>query len=306
MAIPDYQTVMLPLLRRLGDGNCRVFKEVTAALADEFGLTPEERVHLLPSGGTLTFSSRVGWAKTYMKKAGLLAQPKRGLVEITKAGREVLASNPARIDVAYLERFPSFQQFRAIGKERVDNEAHGGETSGELTPDEVIERAFRSSRDALADELLERVKNCTPAYFEALVVQLLIKMGYGGSREEAGSAVGQTGDGGIDGVINEDRLGLDAIYVQAKRWDGRSVGPDDIRGFIGALDNKEGAHKGVFITTSAFTQSAIDTAKKSRSYKIVLIDGQRLADLMIEHDLGVSVAASYQLKRIDSDFFVED
>lgn len=304
MAIPDYQTVMLPLLRRLGDGNCRVFKEVTADLADEFDLTQEERAHLLPSGGTLTFSSRVGWAKTYLKKAGLLVQPKRGLVEITKAGREVLASNPPRIDVVYLERFPSFQEFRAIGKERV--EAQGAETSGELTPDEVIERAFRSSRDALADELLERVKNCTPAYFETLVVQLLIKMGYGGSREEAGSAVGQTGDGGIDGVINEDRLGLDAIYVQAKRWDGRSVGPEDIRGFIGALDNKEGAHKGVFITTSAFTQSAIDTAKKSRSYKIVLIDGQRLADLMIEHDLGVSVAASYQLKRIDSGFFVED
>lgn len=243
-----------------------------------------------------------------MKKAGLIAQPKRGHVEITAGGREVLATNPARIDVSYLEIFPSFVEFRAAGRDKAEDVGAKQleEVVAQLTPDEIMEGAFRSSREALADELLDRIKNCTPAYFERIVVQLLIKMGYGGSREEAGQAVGQTGDGGIDGVINEDRLGLDAIYVQAKRWDGRSVGPEDIRGFIGALDNKEGAHKGVFITTSAFTQSAVETAKKSRSYKIVLIDGQRLADLMIEHDLGVSVAATYRLKRIDSDFFQEE
>ena len=308
MAIPDYQTVMLPLLRRLGDGRLRIFKEVAEELADEFELTPEERAHLLPSGGTLTFASRVGWAKTYMKKAGLLIQPRRGYVQITEAGSAVLASDPPRINVAYLERFPSFLEFRAMGREKSGEGAGETEDSSavDLTPDEVIEKAYRRSRDALADEVLDRVKNCTPAYFERLVVQLLIRMGYGGSREEAGQAVGQTGDGGIDGVINEDRLGLDAIYVQAKKWDGRSVGPEDIRGFIGALDNKDGAHKGVFITTSTFTAAAVETAKRSRSYKIVLIDGQRLADLMIEHDLGVSPAATYQLKRIDSDFFIED
>lgn len=307
MAIPDYQTVMLPLLRRIGDGKLRLFKDVVAELADEFALTADERAHLLPSGGTLTFASRAGWAKTYMKKAGLLVQPRRGHVEITGAGKEVLASNPPRIDVEYLARFPSFLEFRLSGKDKADSiDSAQDKSAGELTPDEVIESAYRRSREALADELLDRVKNCTPAYFERLVVQLLIKMGYGGSREEAGQAVGQTGDGGIDGVINEDRLGLDAIYVQAKKWDGRSVGSEDIRGFIGALDNKEGAHKGVFITTSTFSPTAVETARKSRSYKLVLIDGKRLADLMIEHDLGVSAEATYQLKRIDSDFFVEE
>ena len=306
MPIPDYQSVMLPLLRRLSDGKLRLFKDVIAELADEYGLTPEERAHLLPSGGTLTFASRVGWAKTYMKKAGLLVQPRRGYVEITATGREVLASAPTRIDVQYLERFPSFVEFRTLTRDKTEAGEAADERPAELTPDEILEAAYRRSRDALADDLLDRIKNCTPAYFERVVVQLLIKMGYGGSREEAGQAVGQTGDGGIDGVINEDRLGLDAIYVQAKKWDGRSVGPEDIRGFIGALDNKDGAHKGVFITTSTFTAAAVETAKRSRSYKIVLIGGQRLADLMIEHDLGVSPAATYELKRIDSDFFVED
>jgi len=306
MAIPDYQTFMLPLLQRLSDGSTRVLKDVISELADEFKLTPEDRAELLPSGGTLTFASRAGWAKTYLKKAGLVSQPKRGLVQVTQTGKEVLEKNPSRIDVAYLEQFPLFVEFRTTGKERLTGlqESQVGLISPELTPDEVIESAYRRSRDALADEVLERVKSCSPAYFERLVVQLLIKMGYGGSRQEAGEAVGRTGDGGLDGIINEDRLGLDAIYLQAKRWEG-SVGEGPIRDFKGALDAK-GAQKGVFITTSAFTSSAAQAARTSRSYKIVLIDGQRLADLMIEHDLGVSVAATYHLKRIDSDFFTDE
>ncbi len=305
MAIPDYETLMLPLLKRLGDGQVRVLRDVIAALADEFKLSDEERAQLLPSGGTLTFASRVGWAKTYMKKAGLLMQPKRGTVQITSAGQSVLNSQPQDLDSKYLDRFDSFVVFRNAGRGS-GNQLQPLQTAlpSDQTPDEVMEAASSQLRAALSDEVLERIKSCPPVFFERLVVQLLIRMGYGGSREEAGRAVGRSGDGGIDGVINEDRLGLDAIYLQAKRWEG-SVGEGQVRDFKGALDAK-GAQKGVFITTSSFTSSAIAAAQNSRSYKIVLIDGARLADLMIEHDLGVSVAATYQLKRIDSDFFADE
>lgn len=305
MAIPDYEAVMLPLLKQLADGQVRVLRDVIATLADEFKLSDEECAQLLPSGGTLTFASRVGWAKTYMKKAGLLAQPKRGTVQITSAGQTVLNSQPQQLDSKYLERFDSFMAFRNAG--RVDPGQPVPQQvvlPKDQTPDEVMETASSQLRAALADEVLDRVKACPPAFFERLVVQLLIRMGYGGSREEAGRAMGRSGDGGIDGIINEDRLGLDAIYLQAKRWDG-SVGAGEIRDFKGALDAK-GAQKGVFITTGNFTPAAREAASISRSYKIVLIDGARLADLMIEHDLGVSVAATYQLKRIDSDFFADE
>ncbi len=296
---------MLPLLRQLADGQVRVLRDVVGDLATEFQLTDEERTQLLPSGGTLTFASRVSWAKTYMKKAGLLIQPKRGMVQITPAGKAVLDSPPPVLDSKYLERFESFMAFRNAGK----NEAGLPQPlqavlPTDQTPDEVMESASSQLRAALADEVLDRVKACPPAFFERIVVQLLIRMGYGGSREEAGRAMGRSGDGGIDGIINEDRLGLDAIYLQAKRWEG-SVGAGEIRDFKGALDAK-GAQKGVFITTGSFTAAAREAASVSRSYKIVLIDGARLADLMIEHDLGVSVAATYQLKRIDSDFFADE
>ena len=310
MAIPDYQTLMLPLLRKLSDGRTRIIKEVTAELADEFQLTADERIALLPSGGSQTFFNRVSWAKTYLKKAGLVSQLKRGAVEITPAGRAVLENPPARIDINYLGQFPEFVEFKAVGKDRTSQSSENPAQQQlqaalpELTPDEVIESAYGRHWDALAEEVIERVKNCSPSYFERLVVQLLIKMGYGGSRQEAGEALGRSGDGGIDGIINEDRLGLDAIYLQAKRWEG-SVGEGPIRDFKGALDAK-GAQKGVFITTSTFTPAALLAARTSRSYKIVLIDGARLAELMIEHDLGVSIAASYHLKRIDSDFFTDD
>lgn len=305
MAIPDYETLMLPLLKRLSDGKVRVLKDVMAELADEFKLSADERAQLLPSGGTLTFASRVGWAKTYMKKAGLLTQPKRGTVEISSLGMDVLKRAPSRIDGRYLEQFPLFLEFKNASNARSNSMEVIESPSGahDLTPDEVIEIAYRKSMAALGDDVLERVKSCSPAYFERLVVQLLIKMGYGGSREEAGRAVGKSGDGGIDGIINEDRLGLDAIYVQAKRWEG-VVGRPEIMKFVGALAGQR-ATKGVFITTSGFTQEAKDYAINSQ-YKVVLIDGPRLADLMIEHDLGVSVAATYQLKRIDSDFFADE
>lgn len=305
MAIPDYETLMHPLLSRLADEQTRVVKDVVAQLADEFKLTLEERAQLLPSGGTLTFASRVGWAKTYLKKAGLVQQPKRGLVQITDQGKAALAQQPVRIDVGFLEQFSSFLDFRNSSREKPISTRLNDvlPLPSDLTPDEVIEAAYQRSISALADEVLERVKACSPIYFERLVVQLLIQMGYGGSREEAGKAVGRSGDGGIDGVINEDRLGLDAIYLQAKRWS-NVVGRPDIQQFVGALAGQR-ATKGVFISTSRFTQEAKDYAANSQ-YKVVLIDGERLAELMIEHDLGVSVAATYQLKRIDSDFFNEE
>lgn len=307
MAIPDYETLMLPLLVRLGDGHERVLKELQQELANDFKLSAEERAQLLPSGGTLTFHSRVGWAKTYLKKAGLVLQPKRGNVQITPAGQAVLWERPERIDVGYLERFPSFLEFRTKTKDKADLAAPAVQPNlpmVEMTPDEVIEAEYQRSIAALADEVLDRVRSCSPLYFERLVVQLMIKMGYGGSREEAGRAVGRSGDGGIDGVINEDRLGLDAIYLQAKRW-ANNVGRPEIQQFVGALAGQR-ASKGVFITTSRFSQEARDYAASNSNYKVVLIDGERLADLMIEHDLGVSVAATYQLKRIDSDFFAEE
>ena len=303
--MPDYETLMHPLLSRLADEQIRVVKDVVAQLADEFKLTLEERAQLLPSGGTLTFASRVGWAKTYLKKAGLVQQPKRGLVQITDQGKAALAQQPVRIDVGFLEQFSSFLDFRNSSREKPISTRLNDvlPLPSDLTPDEVIEAAYQRSISALADEVLERVKACSPIYFERLVVQLLIQMGYGGSREEAGKAVGRSGDGGIDGVINEDRLGLDAIYLQAKRWS-NVVGRPDIQQFVGALAGQR-ATKGVFISTSRFTQEAKDYAANSQ-YKVVLIDGERLAELMIEHDLGVSVAATYQLKRIDSDFFNEE
>ena len=307
MAIPDYESLMQPLLQRLSDGRVRLIKDVVAELADDHQLTPEERSQLLPSGGTLTFASRVGWAKTYLKKAGLLIQPKRGFVQITDVGHSVLAKDAGHINTKYLDQFESFQVFRNAGK---DLPATNGllvppqvPLQTELTPDEIMEAAHARSLAALADEVLDRVKSCPPEFFERLVVRSLIQMGYGGSKAEAGRAVGKSGDGGIDGIINEDRLGLDAIYLQAKRWDG-VVGRPEIMKFVGALAGQR-ATKGVFITTSWFTQEAKDYAGSSQ-YKVVLIDGARLSDLMIEHNLGVSVVASYHLKRVDSDFFADE
>ncbi|MBY0454183.1 MAG: restriction endonuclease [Burkholderiaceae bacterium] len=307
MAIPDYESLMLPLLSRISDGKIYLLKEIVAEFAEIFELTPEEKLQLLPSGESLTFASRVGWAKTYLKKAGLVQQPKRGFVQITELGQETLLQKPNQINKKFLEKFPTFLAFINTSKERSIASAPNTSTvpslAVDLTPDEVMDAAYQKSVLALADEVLDRIKACSPVYFERLVVQLLIKMGYGGSREEAGRTVGRSGDGGIDGIINEDRLGLDSIYLQAKRWEG-VVGRPEIMKFVGALAGQR-ATKGVFITTSWFTQEAKDYAASSQ-YKVVLIDGERLAYLMIEHDLGVSVAATYHLKRIDSDFFSEE
>ena len=304
MAVPDFQSLMLPLLRLAGDGMDHTFKDAVEAIAIEFSLTPEERNELLPSSSRTTlFYNRLAWAKTHMTMAGLLQAPRRGVFCITQRGRELLVSQLARIDMKTLQQFPEYERARRGDVQASVEPAMPAVAFNELTPEESIERAHLSLRKDLARELLESIMQCSPAFFELLIIKLMIKMGYGGRREEAGKAVGRSGDRGMDGIINEDRLGMDAIYLQAKRWEG-VIGRPEIMKFVGALAGQR-ATKGVFITTSWFTQDAKDYALSSQ-YKVVLIGGERLADLMIEHDLGVSVAATYQLKRIDSDFFSEE
>lgn len=303
MPIPDYQTLMLPLLRFAADGNDHTTREAVEVLATEFQLTPTERNALLPSGQQPIFNNRVGWANYYLKKAGLLESPRRGTLRITARGKQVLGENPARIDVKYLERFPEFIEFRDAS--RNNRETTGTETAAiatEQTPEETLELAHQRLRQSLAQDILSRILSCSPTFFERLVVELLVKMGYGGSRRDAGERIGQSGDGGIDGIIKEDRLGLDIIYIQAKRWQG-PIGRPEIQKFVGALQGQR-AKKGVFITTSSYTADAIDYASRIDT-KVVLIDGQLLANLMIDFDVGVSIAASYIVKRIDSDYFEE-
>jgi restriction system protein len=303
MPIPDYQTLMLPLLRFAGDGNDHTTREAVEVLATEFQLTPAERNELLPSGQQPIFSNRVGWANSYLKKAGLLESPRRGALRITARGKQVLGDNPARIDVKFLERFPEFIEFRdASRNNRETPTTESVAITTNQTPEEALELAYQSLRHSLAQDILSRILSCSPTFFERLVVELLVKMGYGGSRRDAGERIGQSGDGGIDGIIKEDRLGLDTIYIQAKRWQG-PVGRPEIQKFVGALQGQR-AKKGVFITTSSYTTDAIEYASRIDT-KVVLIDGQLLANLMIDFDVGVSVSASYIVKRIDSDYFEE-
>lgn len=303
MPIPDYQTCMLPLLRFAGDGADHTLREAVDILATEFLLTSAERAELLPSGQQAIFNNRIGWARSYLKKAGLLDSPKRSAFRITERGKSALAENPSRIDVKYLERFPEFIEFRKASRNSSEEKAESIIEATDKTPEEALETAHQSIRQGLAQEILARILACSPAFFESLVVELLVKMGYGGSRRDAGERIGQSGDGGIDGIIKEDRLGLDTIYIQAKRWQG-SVGRPEIQKFVGALQGQR-ARKGVFITSSTFTAEATEYASRIDT-KVVLIDGQHLANLMIDFDVGVSVAASYIVKRIDSDYFEEE
>jgi restriction system protein len=302
MSIPDYQSIMLPLLKFASDRLEHSLRETIEALADKFGLTGEERSELLPSGQQAVFDNRVGWARTYLKKAGLLETTRRGYYKITERGQEVLRKNPAKIDAAFLRQFPEFVEFQRPKKERADG-SEDQESNETQTPEEAIETAYQRVRQGLAVELLQTIKDHSPAFFERLVIDLLVKMGYGGTRKDAGQAIGRSGDGGIDGIIKEDRLGLDIVYIQAKRWEG-VIGSPEIHKFAGALQGQR-AKKGVFITTSAFSKAALDYVSRIES-KIVLIDGDMLAQLMIDYNIGVAPIAAYELKRIDSDYFTED
>ena len=300
MAIPDYQTIILPLLKFLADKKEHTRRSAIDHLSSVFSLTEEEKKELLPSGQQPIFDNRVGWARTYMKKAQLLETPKRGVMKITPRGLEALQKDLESINLEFLKQYPEFVEFKEVSKKEKVKVDILTETSS-ATPEELMESGYISVRQALAQELLDKVKSCSPSFFERLVVELLVNMGYGGSRQDAGKAIGKSGDGGIDGIINEDRLGLDNIYVQAKRWDEGIVGRPEIQNFVGALAGKK-AKKGIFITTSRFSKSAWDYASQLEQ-KIVLIDGVQLTNYMIDFNVGVTKSAMYEIKKIDFDYF---
>jgi restriction system protein len=302
MAIPDYQSLMLPLLRFLGDKKEHSARETLDALAKEFNLSQTELRDLLPSGKQPIFDNRVGWARTYMKKAGLLESTRRGVFRVTDRGLKILGQKPTKIDVKFLRQFPEFVEFQTVKHEK--SEGQGGEEEGkEKTPEELLETAYQQINDQLASDLLKQIKALPPALFEKIVVDLLVGMGYGGTIKDAGQAIGKSGDEGIDGVIKEDRLGLDAIYLQAKKWE-NTVGRPEIQKFAGALQGQR-AKKGIFITTSYFSKEAYDYISRIET-KIVLIDGEQLARLMIDHNIGVTPISKYEIKKVDSDYFSDE
>jgi len=311
MAVPDFQTLMLPVLQEYTDGKERSSRDVRQDVARKLGLSADDIAERLPTSPQTRFGNRTAWAHSYLKQSGLLVSPRRGHYQITARGMQVLASPPARIDIAFLEQYPEFQEFRAGGAVAVDPALVKILTEGipmsvdgvALTPDEQVRVGAASLRENLAAQLLDRVKQAPPTFFEKLVVELLVAMGYGGSHEDAAKVVGGSGDGGIDGVIKEDRLGLESVYVQAKRWEA-SVGRPTIQQFAGALAGHH-ARKGVVITTSSFTQDAAAYAKTVQT-TIVLIDGAQLADLMIEFGVGVSDVETIRLKRVDEDYFADE
>ena len=303
MTIPDYQSIMLPLLELAGDGETHNIHTAKDTLANQFELVEEEVSLLLPSGKQQKFANRVGWARTYLKKSGLLIYPSRGQFKITERGKKVLEDDPQRITNEYLRQFPEFIEFRKRTRKTTLIEEQANDEKL-LTPEEALESAYVNIRNDLADDLLEYVMKSPPYFFESLVVNLLVAMGYGGTQQDAARAVGKSGDEGIDGIIDEDRLGLDSIYIQAKRWQkDTKIGRPQIQTFVGALQGRK-AKKSVFITTASFTNQAREYAAGIDT-KIVLIDGIRLADLMIDFGVGVTTSEKYEIKKIDLDYFVE-
>lgn len=302
--IPDYQTLMLPVLKSVADGKEHKFREIADSIAKNFGLTEEELGYLLPSGNQSIFDNRVGWAKTYLKKACLIEYKGKGVLKITERGKHVLKDSPQKIDNKFLKQYDEFNEFQ----NKVNPKEEKQETETDYknqTPEELIETAFHDFQKSLAEELLDKIRNVSPSFFEKLVVALLVKMGYGGSIKDAGQAIGRTGDEGIDGIIKEDKLGLDVIYIQAKRWkENNVIGRPEIQKFVGALAG-QGAKKGVFITASSFTKEALDY-KPMNDTKVILIDGMKLANLMIEYNLGVAQLHCYELKKLDNDYFDEE
>lgn len=303
--IPDYQSLMLPLMKLVSDGQEHKYRDLIEKLAFEFLVTDEERKELLASGNQAIFDNRVGWAKTYLKKAGLLDSPKRATFVITDLGKQTLNKKPDRIDAKYLKQFPTFLEFINASRNENETDEITAVEPSQQTPEESLDKAYQRIRKSLASELLNKVVDLSPAFFERLVVELLVKMGYGGSIKDAGKAMGKSGDEGIDGTIKEDKLGLDIIYIQAKRWrPGNVVGRPELQKFVGALAG-QGAKKGIFITTSNFTKEALEYTPRNET-KIVLIDGEQLAQQMIDYNLGCTTQQTYELKKIDSDYFGEE
>lgn len=308
MSIPDYQSLMLPVLRLAAERETRV-ADIAERIADDLQLTPEERDELLPSGRQRVLHNRVHWAKFYMSKAGLIASPARGRFVATDRAKALLDTAPERIDVPLLMEEPEFREFYRKEAGVIEQNAAVAKSldtaSPHTTPEEQIDAAHASLTAALRDELLQRILANSPAFFEQLIVDLLVAMGYGGSHKDAAAQLGRSGDGGVDGIVNEDRLGLDRIYVQAKRYaPGNPVSRPDVNGFVGSLVGL-GATKGVFVTTSTFSQPARDYVRHL-TQRVILIDGQELADLMIEHGVGVRGYRAVEFKRLDEDFFGEE
>lgn len=301
MAVPDFQSWFLPLLKRLADGKDHGMSELYQVLAEDMALSAEDRAQLLKSGAQLVYENRIAWARTYLKKAGLVEAPSRGIVRITERGKSMLAKPPEKLNVKFLRQFPEFVEFHTYKPDTTSPSTPAVEASQE-SPLDALERVHSELEQQLAEDILERVKKAPPAFFERLVVDLLLAMGYGGSREDAGKTIGKSGDGGIDGVINEDRLGLDVLYIQAKRWE-QAVGRPVVQAFAGSLEGVR-ARKGVLITTSSFTSDAQQYVRQIEK-KIVLIDGATLATLMIQHNVGVGIEVAYQVKKLDSDYFPE-
>jgi restriction system protein len=304
MPIPDFQSLMRPLLEAHADGKERLNRDLVAQLGEQFGLTEEERREMLPSGGSRLFDNRIGWAKSHITQAGLLISPRRAISVITDRGREALRIHPARIDLRVLNGFEGYREFRSRRKSVEDDESDTSETEiqNAQTPEELLENAYLQVRRQVEIELLSQIKSSPPEFLERVVVDLVVRMGYGGSRKDAGEALGRSGDEGIDGIIKEDPLGLDIIYLQAKRWEG-TVGRPEIQKFAGALQGQR-ARKGIFITTSTFSSDALEYTSRIET-KIILIDGLRLAKLMFDHGVGVSAASNYEVKRIDTDYFTD-
>ena len=308
MSIPDYQTCMLPVLKKAEHGEVKI-STVIEELSDEFGLTDDEKAELLPSGKQTIIANRIHWAKSYLKQAGLVEVTKRAHFIISDRGRKVLAENPSFIDAKMLEKYEDFQDFK--------NRKNTRDVSDEITqptqklpintsqtPDEIMRAAHKEIDDTLREDMLEQIRNATPAFFEGLVVNLLVSMGYGGSVTDAGRAIGKAGDGGIDGVIDQDALGLDRVYIQAKRYaEGNNIGSGAIRDFFGSLDRFK-ASKGLFVTTSAFTSEAVETAQLL-SKRIVLIDSETLTKLMVRYNVGCRVEDTLFLRKLDEDFFTD-
>ncbi len=308
--IPDYQTLMLPLLKYVSDGQIHHIQEAISILAKQLNLTEEDLNEWLPSKSQKKFYNRVYWAKAHLKMAGVLENKGKGQFKIANRGIEILKDNPEFINVKYLtNKFEDYKNlisgYRKIDTNKTTSTNEEIETDDSLnqTPEEQIELGYQKIRTSLLIEILNKLKSVHPSFFEKIVVQLLVKMGYGGSIQDAGKAIGKSGDEGIDGIIKEDKLGLDVIYVQAKRWEG-IVGRPELHKFVGALAG-QGAKKGIFITTSGFTKEAELYTPKNET-KIVLIDGEKLAQYMIDYNLGVSIQNTYEIKRIDSDYFEEE
>lgn len=303
MEMPTYEDLLLPLLKLAGDNKEHSVKDAAKEVAEKLNLSEEVQNDLLPSGTQYRYLNRIGWARTHLKKAGLLEYPKRGYFNITPEGQDLLKEGIKYIDSNFLKRYEIYLKFIQPSITNATEEKSENIDLNSSTPEELVDYGYNTIKVNITDQIIDMIKSSTPEFFEHLVIDLLLGMGYGGSRKDAGKAIGKVGDEGIDGIINEDKLGLDKIYIQAKKWEG-TVSRPEIQKFTGALHGKN-AKKGVFITTSRFSKEAIEYANKI-DYSLILIDGEKLTELMFDYNIGVSIINSYDIKKIDTDYFIDE